>query len=86
MFLFSPLRYLSWRKTPSQTIPSFSILHVGHELAVQLVLWDCLTFFELNLTNAKPPLVNREHAHDGLTHNPKGRRFKLAVTYGFGGG
>ena len=34
---------------------------------------------------AEPPLVNREHAHDGLTHSSKGRRFKLAVTYGLGG-
>ena len=40
-----------------------------------------LTFSALNLTDAEPPLVNREHAHDGLTHSSKGRRFKLAVTY-----
>ena len=45
-----------------------------------------LTFSALNLTDADPPLVNREHAHDGLTHSSKGRRFKLAVTYGFGNG
>ncbi len=40
-----------------------------------------LTFSALNLTGAKPPLVNREHAHDGLTHSSKGRRFKLAVSF-----
>ncbi len=44
-----------------------------------------LTLSALNLTDAKPPLVNRELAHDGLTHSSKGRRFKLAVTYRFGG-
>ncbi len=40
-----------------------------------------LTFSALNLTGAEPPLVNREHAHDGLTHSSKGRRFKLAVSF-----
>ena len=40
-----------------------------------------LNFLALNLTGAAPPLVNREHAHGGLTHSSKGRRFKLAVSF-----
>ena len=38
----------------------------------------------LNLTNRWPPVVNAELGHDGLTHDFKGRRIKLAVTYAFG--
>lgn len=37
-----------------------------------------------NLLDAKPPLVNIEAGYDGFTHDPKGRRLKLAVSYGFG--
>ena len=44
-----------------------------------------ITFSALNLTDAEPPPVYFELAFDGLTHNPKGRRFKLGVTYQFGG-
>ena len=39
----------------------------------------------MNLLDTRPPLVNIEQAYDGFTHDPKGRRFKLSVTYGFGG-
>ncbi len=36
-----------------------------------------------NLTDAPPPYVNQELAFDALTHDPKGRRFKLGLTYQF---
>ena len=35
----------------------------------------------LNLTDEAPPFANVEHAYDGMTHNPKGRRMKLALRY-----
>ena len=37
----------------------------------------------LNLADAVPPTVNQELAFDSLTHDPKGRRIKLGVTYRF---
>ncbi len=43
-----------------------------------------ITFSALNLTGEVPPLVDFELGFDGLTHNPKGRRFKLAATYQLG--
>ncbi len=42
-----------------------------------------ITFSVLNLTGTHPPLVNQELAFDALTHNPKGRRFKVGVSYEF---
>ncbi len=39
----------------------------------------------MNLLDKRPPLVNIEQAYDGFTHDPKGRRIKLAVTWGLGG-
>ena len=39
----------------------------------------------MNLLDTMPPLVNIEQAYDGFTHDPKGRRVKLAVSYNFGG-
>ena len=39
----------------------------------------------VNLLNSKPPLANVEQGYDGFTHDPKGRRLKLAVSYRFGG-
>ncbi len=38
----------------------------------------------MNLLDTMPPLVNIEQAYDGFTHDPKGRRLKLAVTYTLG--
>ena len=38
----------------------------------------------MNLLDTMPPLVNIEQAYDGFTHDPKGRRLKLAVTYQLG--
>ena len=35
----------------------------------------------LNLLDADPPLVNWEQSYDAHTHNAKGRRLKLSVTY-----
>jgi iron complex outermembrane receptor protein len=39
----------------------------------------------MNLLDTMPPLVNIEQAYDGFTHDPKGRRLKLAATYHLGG-
>ena len=39
----------------------------------------------VNLLDSKPPLANIEQGYDGFVHDPKGRRLKLAVSYGFGG-
>ena len=38
----------------------------------------------MNLLDTRPPLVNIEQAYDGFTHDPKGRRMKLAVTWQLG--
>ena len=43
-----------------------------------------VSIYGLNLTGARPPWVNVEQAYDGFTHDPKGRRLKLGVTYRFG--
>ncbi len=44
-----------------------------------------LTFYVLNITDEEPPWANVEQAYDGFTHDPKGRRFKVGLTYRFGG-
>ena len=44
-----------------------------------------LTVYGLNLTGTIPPWANIEQSYDGFTHDPKGRRFKVALTYRFGG-
>ncbi len=44
-----------------------------------------LTFYAMNLTGQIPPWANVEQSYDGYTHDPKGRRFKAALTYRFGG-
>ncbi len=38
----------------------------------------------MNLLDTRPPLVNIEQAYDGFTHDPKGRRVKLAVSWQIG--
>ena len=40
-----------------------------------------LTLSVLNLADEDPPFANVEHAYDGMTHNPKGRRIKLILRY-----
>ena len=45
-----------------------------------------LTVYGLNLTGEMPPWVDIEQSYDGWTHDPKGRRLKLGLTYSFGGG
>ena len=42
-----------------------------------------VTLSALNLTDEDPPFANVEHAYDGFTHNPKGRRWKVALSYRF---
>ena len=39
----------------------------------------------LNIADAEPPFADVELMYDGFTHDPKGRRVKLAVSYKFGG-
>lgn len=43
-----------------------------------------LTFTVHNIADEDPPQVDWEAAHDNLTHDAKGRRFKLGFTYAFG--
>ena len=54
------------------------------------LLWDLsegvnIALSGMNLLDTMPPLVNIEQAYDGFTHDPKGRRVKLSVSYNFGG-
>ncbi len=44
-----------------------------------------LILYGMNLTGQIPPWANVEQSYDGFTHDPKGRRFKAAVTWRFGG-
>ena len=44
-----------------------------------------ITGYSLNLTGQIPPWVNIEQSYDGFTHDPKGRRIKMALTWRFGG-
>ena len=44
-----------------------------------------LTFTVYNIVDEDPPTVDWEAAHDNLTHDAKGRRFKLGFKYAFGG-
>ncbi len=44
-----------------------------------------LTLTVHNIADEDPPAVDWEAAHDNLTHDVKGRRFKLGFKYSFGG-
>ena len=44
-----------------------------------------ITAYALNLTGRVPPWANIEQSYDGFTHDPKGRRIKMALTWRFGG-
>ncbi|MDE0152467.1 MAG: TonB-dependent receptor [Gammaproteobacteria bacterium] len=44
-----------------------------------------LTLTVHNIADEDPPAVDWEVAHDNLTHDAKGRRFKLGFKYAFGG-
>ena len=44
-----------------------------------------LTVYAMNLTGQMPPWANVEQSYDGFTHDPKGRRIKMAVSWRFGG-
>ena len=52
-----------------------------------ILLWQppgralSVTFSALNLTDEDPPLIGSDHFFDGMTHNPKRRRLKLALRY-----
>ena len=43
-----------------------------------------LTVYALNLTGRLPPWTNVEQSYDGFTHDPKGRRIKMALRWRFG--
>ena len=44
-----------------------------------------ITVAALNLTDEAPPWVDIEQFYDGFTHDPKGRRLRVGLTYRFGG-
>ena len=44
-----------------------------------------ITIAALNLTDEWPPWADIEQFYDGFTHDPKGRRIKVGLTYRFGG-
>ena len=62
-------------------VGSFTTLDVSIGAALQRFGLN-VTLSALNITNEDPPFANVEHAYDGMTHNPKGRRIKLIVRYG----
>ena len=65
-------------------IDSFTTLDLG-------LRWEppagntVLSFTVHNIADEDPPQVDWEAAHDNLTHDVKGRRFKLGFKYTFGG-
>lgn len=64
----------------SFTVDSFTTLDIS--LNWRLPRYGLnLTLSALNLTDEDPPFANVEHAYDGMTHNPKGRRIKLILRY-----
>ena len=65
------------------TIESFVTLDVS--FLWSLPMGANMVLSGMNLLDTRPPLVNIEQAYDGFTHDPKGRRIKLAVTWGLGG-
>ncbi len=75
-----------YSKKPSlyPNIDSFTTLDLG-------LRWEppagntTLTFTVYNIADEDPPQVDWEAAHDNLTHDVKGRRFKLGLKYSFGG-
>ncbi len=65
------------------TIESFVTLDVS--FLWSLPMGARMVLSGMNLLDTRPPLVNIEQAYDGFTHDPKGRRIKLSVTWGLGG-
>ena len=43
-----------------------------------------LMLYGMNLTGRIPPWANIEQSFDGFTHDAKGRRLKMALTWRFG--
>ena len=67
----------------SFTVDSFTTLDIS--LQWRLPRYGLtLTLSALNLADEDPPFANVEHAYDGMTHNPKGRRIKLILRYASG--
>lgn len=65
------------------TIDSFTTLDLSFGTTLERFGLS-LMLFALNITDEDPPFANTEHAYDGMTHNPKGRRIKLVLNYGAG--
>lgn len=71
-------------KNHYRDIDSFVTLDIG-------LRWEpptgntVLTLTVHNIADEDPPAVDWEAAHDNLTHDVKGRRFKLGLKYSFGG-
>ncbi len=68
----------------SFTVDSFTTLDLSFQWRLPRYGLN-LTLSALNLADEDPPFANAEHAYDGLTHNPKGRRVKLILRYSPGG-
>ena len=64
----------------SFTVDSFTTLDLTFQWRMPWLGLN-LALSALNLTGEEPPFANVEHAYDGMTHNPKGRRVKLALRY-----
>ena len=64
----------------SFTVESFTTLDLSFQWRLPRYGMN-LTLSALNLTDEDPPFANVEHAYDGMTHNPKGRRVKLILRY-----
>ena len=68
------------------TVPVIDpFLTVDTSFLVRLPAGMSLTLYAMNLTGQIPPWANIEMSYDGFTHDPKGRRFKAALTWRFGG-
>ena len=67
----------------SFTVDSFTTLDISLQWRLPRYGLN-LTLSALNLANEDPPFANVEHAYDGMTHNPKGRRIKLILRYASG--
>ena len=64
-------------------IDAFTTLDLNLRMGVMDGVDAVVTGF--NLFDSPPPLVNWEGSFDGFTHDPKGRRIKVALSYRMGG-
>ena len=84
--LISYLNYISsYEDAGSSVAPNIdSFLTCDVNLRWRLSSQFNIALSALNLTDAEPPFADVELMYDGFTHDPKGRRLKVAVSYNFG--